>query len=86
MTLTLDLAPDTERRLTELAAKNGATLAAYAKQFWNAKPTAARGCPLAAALEPAEFERCLDELAKGLPPLPALPADFSRADIYGEHP
>ena len=31
MTLRLDLAPSTERRLTELAAKTGATLEAYAK-------------------------------------------------------
>jgi hypothetical protein len=32
-----------------------------------------------------EFERCLDELADGLAPLPTLPRDYSRADIYGEH-
>jgi hypothetical protein len=32
----------------------------------------------------AEFERLLNELAAG-PPLPVLPADFSRADIYDDH-
>ncbi len=32
-----------------------------------------------------EFDRLLDELSEGLPPLPPLPADFSRADIYEDH-
>jgi hypothetical protein len=32
----------------------------------------------------AEFERLLGDLAAG-PPLPVLPADFSRADIYDDH-
>ena len=27
----------------------------------------------------------LDELSEGLPALPALPADFSRADLYDDH-
>lgn len=31
-----------------------------------------------------EFDHLLDELASE--PVPTLPADFSRADIYGEHP
>lgn len=31
------------------------------------------------------FERGLDELSDGLPPLRTLPEDFSRADVYGEH-
>ncbi len=32
----------------------------------------------------AEFESTLDELAAG-PAKPQLPANFSRADIYGDH-
>jgi hypothetical protein len=32
-----------------------------------------------------EFERRLDALADGLPPVPLLPDDFSRADIYDEY-
>jgi predicted DNA-binding antitoxin AbrB/MazE fold protein len=32
--------------------------------------------------ELAEFERKLDELSEGLPPLSTLPPEFSRADIY----
>jgi len=27
----------------------------------------------------------LAALCAGLPPLPSLPADFSRADVYGDH-
>jgi hypothetical protein len=38
------------------------------------------------AQDAEDFERGLDELAEGLPPLPTLPADFSRAAIYGDHP
>jgi hypothetical protein len=36
--------------------------------------------------DPASFERDLSELSEGLPTLSTLPDDFSRADIYGEHP
>jgi hypothetical protein len=32
------------------------------------------------------LEQGLDELLEGLPILSTLPDDFSRADIYGEHP
>jgi len=38
------------------------------------------------ALDPASFEQGLSELSEGLPTLSTLPDDFSRADIYGEHP
>ena len=31
-----------------------------------------------------EFDRHLKELASG-PPVPTLPADFSRADLYDDH-
>jgi hypothetical protein len=32
-----------------------------------------------------ELERWLNDLTEGLPDLPPLPADFSRADIYDDH-
>jgi hypothetical protein len=32
-----------------------------------------------------DFERILDEFSADLPTLPSLPANFSRADIYGDH-
>jgi hypothetical protein len=38
-----------------------------------------------ADLSPEGFDQLLDELSEGLPPLPPLPADFSRRDIYSEH-
>jgi hypothetical protein len=38
----------------------------------------------APVLSDGEFTTLVDELASG-PPLPHLPADFSRADIYAEH-
>ena len=34
----------------------------------------------------ASFEQGLSELSEGLQTLVTLPDDFSRADIYGEHP
>jgi hypothetical protein len=33
----------------------------------------------------AEFERWLDAMSAGLPELPPLPGDFSRADLYDDH-
>jgi len=41
------------------------------------------GQPDAAALD--DFELLLDAVCEGLPPLPLLPTNFSRADIYGEN-
>jgi hypothetical protein len=37
------------------------------------------------ALDIATLDRWLDQLAEGLPDLPPLPADFSRADLYDDH-
>lgn len=31
------------------------------------------------------FDRWLDELSEGVEPLPQLPDDFSRADLYDDH-
>jgi hypothetical protein len=33
----------------------------------------------------AKLDHWLNDLTKGLPDLPPLPKDFSRADIYDEH-
>jgi hypothetical protein len=33
----------------------------------------------------AALNRWLDELSAGFPHVPALPADFSRADLYDDH-
>lgn len=36
-------------------------------------------------LTPAEFQQWLTEVSAGMPPLPPLPSDFSRADLYDDH-
>jgi hypothetical protein len=82
MAVHLHLAPDTERLLKEKAAKSGQTLEAYLNTI---AERVAQEPDIGHGKSPAdldEFERGLDELSEGLP---ALPADFSRADIYGEH-
>jgi hypothetical protein len=88
MTVTLQLAPDTERRLRERAAESDQTLEGYVQQLIE-RETGQTGETAAAEQEPPlsdeEFDRLLDELSEGLPSLPPLPADFSRADIYADH-
>jgi hypothetical protein len=86
MTVRLNLAPETERVLQEQAAQTGKTLEALLEEIADRE---AKSSDAAAGQVPADqdgFERGLDELSEGLDPLPRLPADFSRADIYGEHP
>jgi hypothetical protein len=88
MTVTLQLASDTERRLRERAAETGQTLEAYLQQLIEReadRPSEAGTLDQQSPLSDEEFDRLLDELSEGLPPLPPLPADFSRADIYADH-
>jgi hypothetical protein len=37
------------------------------------------------AASASQVDRWLEQLSAGLPDLPALPADFSRADLYDDH-
>jgi hypothetical protein len=88
MTLTLNLAPEIERRLRERAAESGQPLEGYVQQLIERE--AGDSGTLTPPREQApltleEFDRLLDEVSEGLPPLPPLPADFSRADIYADH-
>jgi hypothetical protein len=94
--VTVRLAPDTERKLRHQANQVGQTLESYLERL--AERAVANGTTTAHAEESeelakyisdpkptrAEFERLLGDLSSG-PPLPVLPADFSRADIYDEH-
>ena len=60
MTLTLDLEPDTQRRLAELAAKSGETLETYARQVLEREAGSGQVLQSAAqnsVLDPADFER-----------------------------
>jgi hypothetical protein len=81
-TITLHLPADTERALREKAARTGLTVETYLQQV--AEREAAGPADRSNDLSADEFERALDDLAAG-PPLPSLPADFSRADIYTDH-
>ena len=80
--ITLHLPPATEDTLRAKASRSGLSVEAYLRQLAE-RDAAVVSVP---ADEPsvAEFERLLDELAAG-PPLPSLPADFSRANIYQSH-
>jgi len=79
MTITLELSPQAEARLKDLAAQAGTSLDAYVQELVERSAVGFGG---GKTLSPAEFRRRLKELSEGLPPLPTLPADFSRADIY----
>jgi hypothetical protein len=95
-TITVQLAPDTEQKLRQRAEQSGQTLEAYLEQL--AERAVGNGTTEVTGAdsqqEPryisdpkptgSEVERLLRELAAGSP-LPVLPADFSRADIYDEH-
>ena len=95
-TITVQLCPDTERKLRHQANQAGQTLEAYLERM--AERAVVNGTPAGPSREDeeqpkyisdprptgTEFERLLRDLAAG-PPLPVLPADFSRADIYDEH-
>ena len=85
MTVTLTLPPDVARLLEEKATRSGKTLAAYLAAL--AEDDAQSGPPMLAMLAEMpldKFDRLLDDLSDG-PPLPRLPDDFSRADIYSDH-
>ncbi len=94
--ITVQLAPDTEAKLRQQAEQAGQTLEVYLQQL--AERAVGNGMPAVTGAESkqeprytsdpnptaSEVERLLRELAAGSP-LPVLPADFSRADIYDDH-
>jgi hypothetical protein len=85
VSIRINLTPETERVLKAKAAEAGRTLEAFLEELANREagvPTQGQGT---APSDLTEYEAGLDELSEGLPPLPTLPTDFSRADIYGEH-
>ncbi len=86
MTVRLNLAPETERVLQERAAETGKTLEALLEEMADREAKSSGAAAGKALADQDDFERGLDELSDGLNSLPRLPADFSRADIYGEHP
>lgn len=85
MSIQVNLTPETERVLKARAAEAGRTLEAFLEDIADREAGVTNEGQGQAPGDLAEFERALDELSEGLPPLPTLPPDFSRADIYGEH-
>jgi hypothetical protein len=89
MTITLNLAPETEQRLRQRAAQNSQTLEAYLEQLALRAAAEAEAiastAPLRPPIDDAEFDRLLDELDELADPPGHLPADFSRADFYSDH-
>jgi hypothetical protein len=94
--ITVQLASDTEKKLRQQAEQAGQTLELYLQQLTERAvvngTTEVTGAE--SKQEPryisdpnptgSEVERLLRQLAAGSP-LPILPADFSRADIYDDH-
>jgi hypothetical protein len=78
MPIQVNLAPETERILRAKAAAIGRTLEGFLEEI------AAREAAISEAVQDqllkdlTEFDRGLDELSQGLPPLQTLPPDFSR--------
>lgn len=80
MTVTLDLAPELEKRIVGQAAAQGLSLEAYLLSIIEA--AAAPASSEQASLE--EFEAAMDELAEGLDDVPVLaPKALTREAIYG---
>ena len=85
MIVHLNLNPDGEQLLRAKAAQDGRTLEAFLEEMANREARFGNGSLDHGPSRLADFERGLDELSEGLPPLPTLPPEFSRTDIYGEH-
>jgi len=86
--VTIELAPDTERKLREKAAGYGKSLESYLEELAEREVLGTNSAALPVAereISLDEFDLLLDELSEGLPLLPSLPADFSRKDIYVDH-
>ena len=75
------LTPETVDRLARKAQAEGLSLDAYLNVLLGLLN---EGMALAEMSE-AEFEAFIEDFSKGSEHFPALPPDFSRADIYTDH-
>ena len=88
MSVTLNLPPETEKLLRQKAAQQGLALETYLGQLAERDAQTVNGKAEAASVAevlPTDFDRLVDELSEGLPPLPTLPTDWSRAQLYADH-
>jgi len=88
MSVTLQLSPETEQLLRLKAAQQGLGLETYLNQLAERDAHTVNGQSEAAStvqISPAEFDRVIEELSEGLPPLPTLPTDWSRDQLYADH-
>jgi hypothetical protein len=87
MTITLKLTAEIECRLREKAARAGETLEAYIENLVTQEVETYSGAAgrLFQSLSDQEFDHALADFSEGLPPLPPLPPDFRRADMYSDH-
>jgi hypothetical protein len=82
MTVTISLSPTIEAKLRSQAAVTGKDVTALVVEAIQQK----FGDAVADVQSADDFDRTLDEFFAANPePLPPLPADFSRADIYSDH-
>jgi hypothetical protein len=85
--LTLNLPPEVEQKLRAQADRRSLSLEAYLEFLVTRQDLYenAAQVPAPEELTVEEFDRILDEMSAGLPPLPTLPENFSREDIYYDH-
>lgn len=91
--ITIDLPDGIHLKLAEKAAQNGQSLAAFLRGLLESEAATVKEFrvlkeppPPVQRLTDEEFARWRAELKeRKLPPLPALPDDFSREDIYSDH-
>lgn len=83
--LTIELSPTAATRLAEKASRHGQPVELYARNVLEADAQADERPSQPSRIHPDEFARLLAMFSTGLPPLPVLPADYSRSDIYDEH-
>ncbi|MGV3720046.1 MAG: hypothetical protein ACO1SX_03970 [Actinomycetota bacterium] len=82
MTITLQLTPDVEQRVTQDAMARGQSVEAYL----SALIADVASLPNAVEFSLDDFEADMDALAEGSDQRPVLPPDaFSRKSIYADH-
>lgn len=86
MTVSLQIDKETAEALQAQADASGMTLEDYLRSIALAREGPPDGGPNGRVSAGADFDALLDQFfAENPGPLPSLPADFSRADLYADH-